>query len=415
MKQVLVINDSSQPLGGASSLALKSARLYKELGLSVTFLTGQSPPEGFEELGIDVIALGKERLLDSPRHVAASRGFHNFKAQQALSNWIKEHDTPDTVYHMHNWAQVLSPAIFIPLRRVSERTIITCHDFFGLCPNGSFTHFNKSSVCELDPLSTKCLLSQCDRRNPIHKYWRVARQIHLNTISNLKNGAYTMAYIHRKVEERFLKAGFNQDRGIVIPNTVAAWSETRVPAENNKTFLFVGRVGADKGADIALAAADDANVPLTLAGNGELLESSMTRYPKAEFLGWTSPSDLSKLAQTARCLIVPSRVTEPFGLVILEAAMSGIPVLVSDRAFLATDIERLGMGYAFSINQPNDLANKISQLSQSDSIIKAMSEAGFQGASGLCMSDADWIKSYREALEGLLVHSHETELSAGHC
>lgn len=37
-----------------------------------------------------------------------------------------------------------------------------------------------------------------------------------------------------------------------------------------------------------------------------------------------------------------SRYPEPFGLVAAEASMSGLPVILSDTAFLAEEVEKLG-------------------------------------------------------------------------
>lgn len=399
MKKVLVINDSSLPLGGASSLALLSAKLYHSLGYEVTFFTGQCEPKELSEIGIKTVSLGSDRLLESPRLIAAFRGFHNAEAQRRLAEWIAQNDDADTVYHLNNWAQVLSPSIFVPLREVSDRTIITCHDFFSLCPNGSFTHFKRSEPCSHKPLSVQCAMSQCDRRNSVHKYWRYMRQVRLNSVANLKDGSYTFACIHSKVRERLVQDGFTDTNCVVVPNTVRPWSDTRIEAERNKAFLFVGRIGRDKGADIALTATANAREALHLIGTGELVEGGAHDYPHAKFLGWKDREDMLDAVKDARCLIVPSRVTEPFGLVILEAAMSGIPVIVSDRAYLANEIEREGFGRKFDINSVSGLETLLAEFSSDDELIEKMSHACFENSHALCLSGEDWIKEYVSIFE----------------
>jgi len=46
-------------------------------------------------------------------------------------------------------------------------------------------------------------------------------------------------------------------------------------------------------------------------------------FPEIELMGWKSKQEIAQLCREARALIMPSRWRETFGLVALEAAMSG--------------------------------------------------------------------------------------------
>lgn len=392
--RIVVINDYAKPRGGASFLAALSVKEYRALGYPVTYLTGETPDPDLAALGIETKGVGAKALLESSTLQAFKQGFHNTAAGRLVRDWISENDTPGTVYHLHNWGQMLSPAVFPALRPIEPRAIFTCHDFFNVCPNGGFLHFSRSEPCALKPLSLSCLGSQCDRRTTIHKYWRAARQAHLNRLARFSDNEATFSFIHEKMRSRYLEAGFSARHMTTIPNPVEPWSAKRIEAERNKDFLFVGRISKDKGADIAVEAAHKAGAGIIMIGAGEEKDTLSEKYPAAEFLGWRAREEIIAYARRARALIVPSRVIEPFGLVVLEAAMSGLPVIVADRAFLSHDVVRLGFGLKFDVRDIEDLAQTLRNVLADDEETARMSRSGHENASQVCHTSQSWIAAH---------------------
>jgi len=392
--RIVVMNDYSEPEGGAGVLALQSVSQYRRLGYPVTFLTGQDSTAELKDINVDVVGLKSKALLDLPASHALRLGFHNRGAEQLVSRWIDQFDTPRTVYHLHNWSQIFSPAVFRALRPVEARTVVTCHDFFNICPNGGFLNFRKSKVCELRPLSAHCLLSQCDRRNVAHKYWRTARQFHLNQMARFSSSSCTFTFIHERMREKFSRAGFEAPDLVTIPNPAEPWSTRRIRAEENSRFLFVGRIGKDKGADIALEGAKGANREITMVGTGELDAQLRLAYPEAHFVGWCKREEIIKYAERARALIVPSRVIEPFGLVIWEAAMSGLPIVVTDRAFAADNIEANGFGRKFDVTDVSGLGQLLRYQFADDAAVEKMSRRAHEAALALCHTPETWINAF---------------------
>ncbi len=397
--EIVVINDFATAAGGATVIALQAVQKYRDLGYRVTYICGDAPTAALDALGVTQVALNSAGLLDVPASKALIQGFHNRHAERTIAQWIREHDTPRTVYHLHNWSQILSPSIFRALRAVEERLVVTCHDFFNICPNGGFTHYRTSSACNLRPLSPQCLASQCDRRNSAQKYWRVLRHAHLNGVARFGKSRSTFTFLHDGMQDRFVRGGFAGRDLVTIPNPVERWTDDRIEAENNEGFLFVGRISQDKGADLAIKAARAAGQKITLVGTGKLDVNGWANDADVEFAGWRNRTEIAELARHARALIVPSRVTEPFGLVILEAAMSGIPVIISSHAYLAGDLVRLGFGDSFSIDNPGSLAELVSAFARDDDRIKRMSQAGFQHASSLCHTPDSWISEFVDIFE----------------
>lgn len=394
IERVVVIHDFATPEGGAGVLAIQAVQEYRRLGIPVTYFAGaiDGACEGLD--GVDLVGLHANRLLDTSPALAMMQGIHNRAAHNSLKRWIARHDTEYTVYHLHNWSQILSPAIFAALADVENRLVVTCHDFFNICPNGGFTDFSRAQPCNFKPLSLRCLASQCDRRSGLHKMWRVARQVHLNRLAHPVRSKATFTFLHDRMRTKFEDNGFCARRMVTIPNPVEPWSRSRILAEQNREFLFVGRLGSDKGADLAAAACIQAGVPLTLVGEGELQGHLRQAGGELRLAGWCNRTEILEHARRARALIVPSRVVEPFGLVILEAAMSGLPVIVSERAYLAGDCERLGFGQPFDPAKTRSLAELVKKIATDDATVAQMSSEGFVRACELASSATEWSERY---------------------
>lgn len=88
-------------------------------------------------------------------------------------------------------------------------------------------------------------------------------------------------------------------------------------------FICVGRVAAEKN----LGAFLELELPGTklVVGDGPALEHLKRQYPTAVFTGKKEGQELAELYATADVFVFPSK-TDTFGLVLLEAISSGIPV-----------------------------------------------------------------------------------------
>ena len=394
--RIVVIHDFPRAEGGAGTLACLAANQFAKRGIDVTFFSGACDQAGDTQDGIEHVGLHGRALLQLSRAAAMRQGFQNVEARDALRRWISLNDTDRTVYHLHNWSQILSPAIFDALRPVEHRVVATCHDFFNVCPNGGFTNFRKSQPCDLRPMSAACVTSNCDRRSGLHKAWRVARHANLLRLARFGSSQATFTFIHSRMRDRFVAGGFAAHDTEIVPNPVTPWTDERIEGEKNSGFLFVGRIGKDKGADLAAQAAQEAGVGLTLAGTGELEQELGAGNDLIRLAGWCDPRALRELASKARALIVPSRVVEPFGLVILEAAASGLPVIVSDRAYLAEDVLRCGFGEVFDPGKPAQLHEILVRWLADDVAVRRMSEAGMTHAANLSLGPDEWAEQFLE-------------------
>lgn len=113
--------------------------------------------------------------------------------------------------------------------------------------------------------------------------------------------------------------------------------------EKEDFVLYLGRVYEGKGVNIAIEATQIAGKKLKIAGQGSLNEMGYKDVPShVEFLGYADKESRRSLMSKASCLFIASQYNEPFGGVMVEAMMSGTPVITVDWG-AATEIVKHGV------------------------------------------------------------------------
>ena len=401
-ERVVVFHDFSQALGGASHLVEVLIRELRERQVPVTFIAGDDGAN-FGRDDVEFIPLHGKQLLERSQLGALTSGFYNRDAYTATKRWIAQNDTPGTVYHVHGWCKILTPSIFGALHKVRDRLVLHGHDYFNGCPNGAFFNYLTTHDCPLVPLSGACLASQCDKTGYAQKLWRSGREASRRLQMRGSTNAARLLMIHPGQEPNFRLAGWPEAKLISARNPVTPPVTNRVEAERNQGVLFIGRISAEKGADLAAAAAAKAGVPITFVGEGAEMDRVRQINPDAQLLGRLDRKGVAAALSRSRMAVMPSRWSEPFGLVALEAVGSGVPVIVSDRALVGGEIQQAGFGVAIDTNNIDAFAQSIARLSQDDAGIEAMSRAGHARYLELCTSEAGWtdhlLGVYRMVLE----------------
>jgi glycosyltransferase involved in cell wall biosynthesis len=95
------------------------------------------------------------------------------------------------------------------------------------------------------------------------------------------------------------------------------------PAYPGPILIYVGRVAVEKSVeDFCRVRVEGTKL---VVGGGPALEELRCRYPQVVFTGYKYGEELATLLAGADCFVFPSR-TDTFGLVMLEAMASGLPV-----------------------------------------------------------------------------------------
>ncbi|MGB8021574.1 MAG: glycosyltransferase family 4 protein [Candidatus Nanopelagicales bacterium] len=177
---------------------------------------------------------------------------------------------------------------------------------------------------------------------------------------------------HMREEVRAL---FGVQGATVIPNGIEAAEWTCPPGAAERIraahpgrplVVYTGRVEWEKGVQTLLAAVPEIrshhpDLAVIVAGRGSYLPSLREQAeqigPDADvaLLGWVSEDDLRGIVTAADLAVAPS-LYEPFGLVALEAAALGTPVLVANTGGLAEFAGNGRLASTFTPGDPRSLA-----------------------------------------------------------
>jgi glycosyltransferase involved in cell wall biosynthesis len=172
--------------------------------------------------------------------------------------------------------------------------------------------------------------------------------------------------------------GAYRGKTTIIPGGVdtSAYCPTKEP---RKGVLMVGRVDdPNKGLRVLL----EAIAVLSRRGiNRTLTVTSKRDYgPNVLSVGWCVPKQMIGLYRRSEVVVVPSLWEEPFGLVALEAAACGIPVVASRIGGLTSIVLDGETGFLFPPGNSLELANCLQNLLANPEEQSRMGEAARQRA-----------------------------------
>ena len=118
---------------------------------------------------------------------------------------------------------------------------------------------------------------------------------------------------------------------------------------NEKVVTFLGRITQQKGPEYFIEAASLVlkkmnNVRFVMAGSGDMMNAMIDRIAELgisdnfHFTGFLEGDDVQKMFQLTDVFVMPS-VSEPFGIVPLEAMQSKVPVIISNQSGVSEIIE----------------------------------------------------------------------------
>lgn len=375
MVNVVIINDFAYVDGGASQIALGSAKALARRGHSVTLFTGVGPVE--EELsqvdGIEVFCLQQYEIAKDPdRARAMIAGLWNRKAAIEFERRLGKLNTSDTVVHIHTWTKALSSSVVRRALDLGFPIVLTLHDYFSVCPTGGFFIHPSQQICHLQPMSVACISTNCDSRNYAHKLWRVGRQwmqSHPGHLPSHVKDYISISAVSERIIAPLLPQGARLHR---VNNFIDVQQDSPVNAGGNEMFSFVGRLSPEKGPGLLAACAESVSFPLQFIGDGPLKQALAERLPHAVFTGWVSQAEVRGALRRSRALVLPSLWYETQGLVVSEAAAMGVPAIVPSTSAACEWVEDGVTGLIFEGGNAADLGRKIAHLRDKPELAKAM-------------------------------------------
>lgn len=182
------------------------------------------------------------------------------------------------------------------------------------------------------------------------------------------------------------KYGVSPDKVITVHNAVEPVDKSDIDATKHvreKIVTFLGRITFQKGPEYFIEAAKkvidrDDNVRFVMAGSGDMLEKMIKRAAqlrigsKFHFTGFLKGPNVDKMLAMSDVFVMPS-VSEPFGIVPLEAMRSNVPVVISKQSGVA---EILQHALKFDFWDVDGMADKIYGLLQYEGVSKTFAKYG---------------------------------------
>ena len=412
LKNIVVVCDYGHVEGGAARIALDTAKVLARDGYRVWLFCAVGPVDGeLAAAGVQTVCLGQDDILHEKSRVrGVLRGLCNRQAKRAFSELLSTLDPEETVIHVHTWTKGVSSVIFPVAEKKRFRVVLTVHDFFLVCPNGGLFNYRTSRICTYKPLSPRCLLCNCDSRSYPQKLFRVLRQrVQNRNIRRRKNVSYI--FISEFAKREFLRRydRIPERQRYFLTNMIRFDAvRSRVPCEQNGTYLYIGGVAEHKGLRVFCEAVTAAGVPATVVGTGILEAELKQKYPNICFAGWKSKAEMLPYMQEARCLIFPSVYYEVSPLTPLEVMAYGVPVICSDLNAASENVRDGQTGYLYAgAGGSRALAEAIGKT-QDDEVVRRMSEYIFEHFDAERYSEATYLRGLLQIYEKVL-HGEKTE------
>lgn len=155
----------------------------------------------------------------------------------------------------------------------------------------------------------------------------------------------------------------------VIPNAFDP-DEFELVLNKEDYFVYLGRIITAKGIDLAIQVTERLGIRLLVAGVGKITENlGYSKVPAhVEEIGYVDQKQRLELLSKAKCLLAPTYYVEPFGNIVVEAGLSGTPVITSDWGGFTENVVHGVTGYRCKTFQQfidaakNVMNNKINPL-----------------------------------------------------
>lgn len=365
--KILLVNKYHFLKGGAERAYLDMARILSERGHEVAFFSMKHPnnlPTPWEKYFVANIDYQDERLTFRQKFLLAVKILFNFDAQKKLEKLINDFQ-PD-IAHLHNIYHQLSPSIIWTLKKHNVPMVMTLHDYKLVSPN--YNLFARGKIWDHNS-GWRCIFDRCVKDSLV-KSLVCALEKWLHNFLGSYGKINIFIAPSRFLIKKYKELGFQREI-IFLPNSLAPFVENKeMPAREENTFLFFGRLSPEKGVDTlidAMALLPKEN-KLWIVGDGpdrkrlEKLARENGIADRVTFFGVLYGGELEKLKQRAGAIIIPSLWYENFPYSMIESLRSGCMVIAADIGGIAERIVHKENGVLFEAGNGRALAEAVLSL-----------------------------------------------------
>lgn len=373
--KILQIHNFYNIPGGECSVVRAERRLLEENGHEVMQFTADSA-----ELAGYSLSRKARSFLQLP---------YNLETTSRLAQFLKTH-RPD-VSHVHNVFPLLSPSVYVALKRHGIPVVQTIHNYRFLCPNGLFfTHGRVCQDCLHDGLIAAVRNKCMHDSRLVSAMYAAAVGIAWRT-GNLPDNIDRYISLNRFGANMLAAGGVPEHKIRICGNFVERIAGA--PAPKKRYILYLGRLSPEKGLwTLFKALRKTAGVALKIAGTGPLTDE-LNNYVKknpdmnVEFVGFVHGSEKERLIGEALCTVVPSEWYENFPVSVLESLAHGTPVIASRMGGLPEMVDHDQTGLLFTAGNDDELAVCLTKIWDDEGKVNRMAITALSAARSRFGSD----------------------------
>lgn len=385
--RILLVNKFLYPKGGAETYTLRLGEYLTAAGHDVQYFGMYDEKNTvFNKAGqytknMDFHGSGAERFLYPLRII------YSFEAKKKIGRVISDFK-PDII-HLNNINFQLTPSVIDEAVRTKTPVVQTVHDLQMLCPNHLMFSGRDKSPCEkcLNGSKLSCAKDRCIHGSLIKSIigtleaWLYAVK---GTYGRVDKYICPSRFIEGKLLEK-IRRGKQLYRG----KTTVLHNFMEVPSggdgEDGDYVLYFGRLSEEKGigviADVCRMLPD---IRFVIAGTGPE-EHVFDDIENAEFVGFKTGGELSRLIAGARFSIYPSIWYENCPLSVLESEALGTPVICTDLGGLPELVEDGVTGRVIRAGDKTALAEAAEEL-YNDSLLCGLMSRNCKNKRGSMMT-----------------------------
>jgi glycosyltransferase involved in cell wall biosynthesis len=381
--KILLCHNFYQQSGGEDVAVLALKTLLEAKGHRVIFYAEDN--RKIEKYG----ALQKIGFF--PRTIFSVRTYRRLRR-------IAAQEKPD-IAHVHNVFPLVSPALYVALKRAGLPVVQTIHNYRLMCINGLF--LRDGLICErcksgqfFSGFRFKCYRNSYTLSGLYalaiggHRRWGtfnlIDHFIALSQFSAIKIADSGVAEVSKiSILENFL------------PTPLPEYDEADLA---NPYLVYLGRLAHEKGIFTLLEALCGlTSLRLKVMGVGPLQDAIENyiddhRLENVEMLGFIDGEEKYRILRRALCCVVPSECYENFPYAVLESAAVGTPVVASRIGGLAAIISDGETGCLFTPGNSAELRGKLELLAGSPELVTRMGRQARQQVETRHTPDAHYEK-----------------------
>ena len=300
------------------------------------------------------------------------------KHYKAICKIIKENDID--IVHVHNFFPLMTPAVFKAAKDSKSKVVHTLHNYRLWCISGILYRdgFGICEICAQKKFSLSGIVNKCYRKSLLQSFVAQLAFCFYKLTGAFNNIDYFFVLTNFQ-KNKVKSLGMDEGKIILKPNSLQMSFNMRIQKHN---YAYVGRLEESKGILNLLEIWDkfDEKYILTIVGGGDIEAELRRKYKKPNiiFKGKCSREETMAIVSHSKYLLQPSLLYETFGLTIIEAMATGVPVIGYDIGTRGDFIKDGVNGFLSGPDELKSVIKKSFDYIDYDSLSKAAKESAKQ-------------------------------------